>query len=163
MTASGFPHSDTLGSQLCWQLPQAYRGLTRPSSAPGTKASTICPTQLQHKVKVHKTLQLRKLQKTETTQSVSLDARVHYAHLNQQPTTTPAVHTRPEQPLRYANKMVISPKTQTTIRRILTGGVACFFRIQQGVVCYQLQLARKKLAAPSHFSMRARKRALLGV
>ena len=43
MTTGGFPHSDTLGSQLCWQLPQAYRGLPRPSSAPGAKASTIRP------------------------------------------------------------------------------------------------------------------------
>lgn len=34
MTGAGFPHSDTLGSQLGWQLPEAYRSLLRPSSAP---------------------------------------------------------------------------------------------------------------------------------
>ena len=39
---AGFPHSDTLGSQLGWQLPEAYRSLLRPSSALGAKASTVC-------------------------------------------------------------------------------------------------------------------------
>jgi hypothetical protein len=43
MTGAGFPHSDTLGSQLGRQLPQAYRGLPRPSSAPGAKAFTVRP------------------------------------------------------------------------------------------------------------------------
>jgi hypothetical protein len=62
MTRAGFPHSDTLGSQLGWQLPQAYRGLPRPSSAPGAKASTVCSRQLDHK-----------------------DARVHCAILKQRP------------------------------------------------------------------------------
>ncbi len=41
MTAAGFPHSDTLGSQLVCQLPEAYRRLPRPSSAPSAKASTV--------------------------------------------------------------------------------------------------------------------------
>src|SRR5215475_2682914 len=43
MTGAGLPHSDTLGSQLGWQLPEAYRSLPRPSSAPDAKTSTICP------------------------------------------------------------------------------------------------------------------------
>ena len=43
MTPAGFPHSEILGSQLGWQLPEAYRSLLRPSSAPGAKASTVCP------------------------------------------------------------------------------------------------------------------------
>src|SRR5947209_1416740 len=43
MTGAGFPHSDTLGSTLGWQLPEAYRSLPRPSSAPGAQASTVCP------------------------------------------------------------------------------------------------------------------------
>jgi hypothetical protein len=43
MTPAGFPHSDTPGSQLGWQLPEAYRSLLRPSSAPGAKASTVRP------------------------------------------------------------------------------------------------------------------------
>ena len=39
----GFPHWEILGSTLIWQLPQAYRSLSRPSSASGTKASTMHP------------------------------------------------------------------------------------------------------------------------
>src|SRR4030095_15106104 len=46
MTRAGFPHSDTPGSTLGWQLPEAYRSLPRPSSASGAKASTTCPYQL---------------------------------------------------------------------------------------------------------------------
>ena len=42
----GFPHSDTFGSILCWQLPEAFRSLTRLSSPPDTMASTKCPFQL---------------------------------------------------------------------------------------------------------------------
>ena len=42
MTRAGFPHSDILGSQLVCQLPEAYRRLQRPSSAPDAKASTVC-------------------------------------------------------------------------------------------------------------------------
>src|SRR5215213_880898 len=48
MTGAGFPHSDTLGSTLGWQLPEAYRSLPRPSSAPGAQASTVCPQHLGH-------------------------------------------------------------------------------------------------------------------
>src|SRR5262249_36239171 len=43
MTDASLPHSDTLGSQLGWQLPEAYRSLPRPSSAPDAKTSTACP------------------------------------------------------------------------------------------------------------------------
>ncbi len=39
---SGFPHSDTPGSQLGCQLPGAFRRLQRPSSALDAKASTMC-------------------------------------------------------------------------------------------------------------------------
>ena len=54
MTPAGFPHSEILGSQLGWQLPEAYRSLLRPSSAPDAKASTVCPYQLGHKdARVH--------------------------------------------------------------------------------------------------------------
>ena len=49
MTRTGFPHSDILGSRFVCQLPEAYRRLQRPSSAPGAKASTLCPYQLDHK------------------------------------------------------------------------------------------------------------------
>ena len=40
--SAGFPHSDTLGSQSGYRLPQAYRRFLRPSSAPNAKASTVC-------------------------------------------------------------------------------------------------------------------------
>jgi hypothetical protein len=46
MTAAGFPHSETPGSQPGCRLPGAYRRLQRPSSAPGAKASTVCPKKL---------------------------------------------------------------------------------------------------------------------
>ena len=39
---AGFPHSEILGSKLVYQLPEAYRRLLRPSSAPDAKASTVC-------------------------------------------------------------------------------------------------------------------------
>jgi hypothetical protein len=68
MTTAGFPHSDTLGSQPGCRLPEDYRRLQRPSSAPGTKTSTVCP----YKLDTRHYMQF--LQKTE-------DARVHYAVL----------------------------------------------------------------------------------
>ena len=68
MTAAGFPHSETLGSQPGCRLPEDYRRLQRPSSAPGTKTSTVCP----YKLDTRHYMQF--LQKTE-------DARVHYAVL----------------------------------------------------------------------------------
>jgi hypothetical protein len=43
MTGAGFPHSEILGSQTGCRLPEAYRRLQRPSSAPGAKTSTVCP------------------------------------------------------------------------------------------------------------------------
>ena len=69
ITGAGFPHSDTLGSQLVCQLPEAYRRLPRPSSAPDAKASTVCSKTLDHKD--HKK-----------------DARVHYTVLKQPPHKT---------------------------------------------------------------------------
>ena len=46
ITAGGFPHSDILGSMVVWRLPEAFRSLPRPSSAPSAKASTVRPYQL---------------------------------------------------------------------------------------------------------------------
>jgi hypothetical protein len=43
ITGAGFPHSETPGSQSGCRLPGEYRRLQRPSSAPGAKASTVCP------------------------------------------------------------------------------------------------------------------------
>ena len=68
MTRAGFPHSDILGSRFVCQLPEAYRRLLRPSSAPGAKASTLCTYKLDHKRSFK-------------------DARVHCAVLKQPPAT----------------------------------------------------------------------------
>jgi hypothetical protein len=39
----GFPHSGTLGYNVCTRLPEDYRSVPRPSSALGAKASTVRP------------------------------------------------------------------------------------------------------------------------
>ena len=43
---AGFPHSEILGSESAYRLPEAYRRLLRPSSAPIAKASTVCSLKL---------------------------------------------------------------------------------------------------------------------
>ncbi len=53
MTLAGLPHSEILGSQFGYQLPEAYRRFLRPSSAPGAKASTVCPYKLSHHPHTH--------------------------------------------------------------------------------------------------------------
>jgi hypothetical protein len=45
-TPFGFPHSDTSGSTLVWQLTGLFRGLHRPSSPACPKASISCPESL---------------------------------------------------------------------------------------------------------------------
>src|SRR5437660_12190734 len=74
MTGAGFPHSDTLGSTLGWQLPEAYRSLPRPSSAPDAQASTVCPSQLDH------TTQLRNQQSSQ--QKKMLASTVQFSTIN---------------------------------------------------------------------------------
>jgi hypothetical protein len=69
MTGAGFPHSEILESQPGCRLLEAYRRLQRPSSAPGTKTSTVCPYKLDTRHYMQKSAQ-----NTE-------DARVHYAVL----------------------------------------------------------------------------------
>src|SRR6202012_4263915 len=60
MTVAGFPHSETPGSQLGCQLPGAYRRLQRPSSAPGAKASTVCPYKLDTRHYMQKSAENRR-------------------------------------------------------------------------------------------------------
>lgn len=48
VTQAGFPHSDTPGSKLACQLPEAFRRLPRPSSPVVAKASTVCAWSLDH-------------------------------------------------------------------------------------------------------------------
>ena len=46
ITTHGFPHSEIRGSKVVQHLTAAYRSRPRPSSAPGAKASTACPSYL---------------------------------------------------------------------------------------------------------------------
>jgi hypothetical protein len=46
ITSGGFPHSGIRGSRAIQRLPAAYRSRSRPSSTPGAKASTMCPSYL---------------------------------------------------------------------------------------------------------------------
>ena len=48
ITTCGFPHSDIPGSKVGQHLPRAFRSRPRPSSALGAKASTVCPSSLDH-------------------------------------------------------------------------------------------------------------------
>ncbi len=43
ITGAGFSHSEIRGSMPVQRLTAAYRSRPRPSSAPGAKASTVCP------------------------------------------------------------------------------------------------------------------------
>ena len=43
ITGAGLPHSEIRGSRPVQRLTAAYRSRPRPSSAPGAKASTVCP------------------------------------------------------------------------------------------------------------------------
>src|ERR1044072_4426823 len=105
MTAAGFPHSDTPGSQLGCQLPRAYRRLQRPSSALDAKASTMRPCQLAN-TNTQQKQQRHTLQKTTPTPPPSQgatpthrasagDARVHYPEIKQQEATTPTRRITP--------------------------------------------------------------------
>jgi hypothetical protein len=49
ITTRRFPHSEIPGSKVGQHLPRAYRSRPRPSSAPGAKASTVCPCSLDQK------------------------------------------------------------------------------------------------------------------
>jgi hypothetical protein len=48
ITTRRFPHSEIPGSKIGQHLPRAYRSRPRPSSALGAKASTVCPSSLDH-------------------------------------------------------------------------------------------------------------------
>ena len=48
MTGARLPHSEIPGSTSGCRLPEAYRRLPRPSSAPDAKASTVRPKKLEH-------------------------------------------------------------------------------------------------------------------
>ena len=78
MTTAGFPHSDTLGSTPGCRLPEDYRRLQRPSSAPGAKTSTVCSYKLDTACTTCKLLQKQTPKKGSP---FAEDARVHCAVL----------------------------------------------------------------------------------
>ena len=99
MTPGGFPHSDILGSQLSCQLPEAYRRLTRPSSAPCAKASTVRPKKLtatqrhfvQNKIAykmLASTIQFTKNNPTPPLPVTNQDAAGRTSHTTQHTRTT---------------------------------------------------------------------------
>ena len=113
MTTAGFPHSDTLGSQPGCRLPEDYRRLQRPSSAPGSKTSTVCP----YKLDTRHYMQF--LQKTE-------DARVHYAVLK--------IRTEPCHKTPHPEGLASRPYESAPIES------GCFLRTQQ---CARTPLSAK--------------------
>ena len=121
MTPGGFPHSDTLGSQLVCQLPEAYRRLQRPSSAPNAKASTMCSKKLtttktctHNHTQTHAVMHPRnhRHQKKIKTSIFDLDARVHYPVLKQQPPTHN--HHPPDNPVNRSCAMAQDNTTHTS-------------------------------------------------
>lgn len=119
MNPAGFPHSEILESQLGCQLLEAYRRLLRPSSAPGAKASTVCPYKLDHRYK---------------------DARVHCAVLKQPTTPTPDPAPTPtrststgcgmtEEPVR--DRSNTPPHNPHQANLAGPAGPVCSFRTQQ--------------------------------
>ena len=46
ITSAGLTHSEIRGSKAVQRLTAAYRSRPRPSSTPGAKASTVCPSYL---------------------------------------------------------------------------------------------------------------------
>src|SRR5699024_6877343 len=75
-TPASFPHSDTLESTSVCRLPEAYRRLPRPSSAPDAKSSTVCSYKLPHHSKSY-------------TQSLKMNHRCSRLISSSQTTTYP--------------------------------------------------------------------------
>ena len=93
MTPAGFPHSDILGSRFGCQLPEAYRRLPRPSSAPSAKASTVCPYKLDHKdIKkmLASTVQFSSYDRTHPSQRLPRMRAGHPLQRSDAPTNRPA-------------------------------------------------------------------------
>ena len=96
-TRARFPHSDTLGSQLASQLPEAYRRLQRPSSAHRAKASTERPkTPTKNSTKT-RTQPTKKRPVTHTQ-----NCRKMLASTIRFTTTTPTPHNQPHNKASHA-------------------------------------------------------------
>ena len=92
ITPARLPHSETLGSQPVYQLPEAYRRLQRPSSALHTKASTERP-KTPTKNTPHK--KVRGAQNNKNNKHHTQSMMLTIAE------TTPT-HTKPHKGFRYA-------------------------------------------------------------
>ena len=99
-TVARFPHSDTLGSTLSWQLPEAYRSLSRPSSAYYAKASTMRPYNTTHKQitknnhKQKNCLTKSNLQKNKMLAStIQFSHNTHTPHTNHHNSSLPAARS----------------------------------------------------------------------
>ena len=93
-----FPHSEILESQPVYRLPEAYRRLPRPSSAPDAKASTIYSYEFEYQESYKNLLILN--QHTQKKMHQSRDARVHCVVLNVQPRSNhqPQTNVQNQQP-----------------------------------------------------------------
>ena len=76
----GFPHSDTSGSKLICQLPEAFRRLSRPSSPIIAKASTTCSYSLDPiTLTSHTTRRPHKTSSSRNVSGLSPDALLPYS------------------------------------------------------------------------------------
>jgi hypothetical protein len=96
MTGARFPHSEIPGSTLGCQLPGAYRRLPRPSSAPGAKASTVCPKKLEHTRQEQRCS--RPLCSSQNTDRTNPQPPPNHQHPKNKP-REPSVVWRPDQPV----------------------------------------------------------------
>lgn len=112
MTRAGFPHSEILGSRFVCQLPEAYRRLLRPSSAPGAKASTLCTYKLDHK-----------------DHSKMLASTVQFSSNHRPPPSTPA--PTPPRPPPEGDNHDLAVRPDQTAPTKATPPTGCSLRTQQ--------------------------------
>ena len=90
ITQARFPHSDTLGSPLASQFPEAYRRLQRPSSAHTHQG--IHQTPYNTKITINKKLKTKNCHYAKShnkhTRACYKDAHAHYATTNHHTNTT---------------------------------------------------------------------------
>jgi hypothetical protein len=90
ITSAGLPHSETPGSKSGCRLPEAYRRLPRPSSAPDAKASTVCPKKLHtHKQHQQRSEPEPTTDKAANPSSKMLASTVQFSNNNQHPPQAP--------------------------------------------------------------------------
>ena len=130
MSPAGFPHSDTLGSQLGCQLLEAYRRLLRPSSAPGAKAFTVCPYKLatQHNKPDQHPPHPERHNGCRPQNTKMLASTMQFSSNEQTPTPHPPPDTIPNRRQRQFDRR---PAPQDNTHPTPTGRGACSLRTQQ--------------------------------